>query len=267
MVLYLFFHTLREQGNQNMSHIIPRPSMFKKKLLTHLFGTITGVKTNEPIVALTFDDGPDPIDTTKLLDLLEHHNIQATFFVLGLRVLQHPELIDRMVKAGHALGNHSWSHKSMPTLNSYRRLQEIKKTHNIIKPHGEMLFRPPFGHMDWPTCYDVRRCGYRLVTWNMMAFDWLDHCENEIMTAIESKLRPGGIVLLHDSLYTFERNEYRNREPLIAALHQLFTKLGTQYSFVTLPELLKRGPAIKVYRHSCGDSDWLKGQMSMRSIN
>jgi peptidoglycan-N-acetylglucosamine deacetylase len=250
-----------------MTNIIPRTSRLKKKILTRLFGTITSVRTTEPIVALTFDDGPDPIDTPKLLDLLEHHNIRATFFVLGIRVLQHPELIDRMVQAGHAIGNHSWSHKSLPTLNFYKRLQEIKKTHNIIKPHDKMLFRPPFGHMDWPTCFDIRRCGYRLVTWNMVAYDWLDHPENELMTAIESKLKPGSILLLHDSLYTFERVEYRNRQPLFSALSQLFKKIGSQYTFVTLPELLQKGEAIKVYRHYRGDPDWLKSQMCMGSIN
>jgi peptidoglycan/xylan/chitin deacetylase (PgdA/CDA1 family) len=250
-----------------MINITQKPAKFKKKILTRLFGTITGVKTSEPIVALTFDDGPDPHDTPKVLELLEHHGVRATFFVLGIRALQHPKLIERIAQSGHALGNHSWSHKSMPTLNSYKRLQEIKKTHNILKPHGKMILRPPFGHMNWPTCRDVLRCGYRLVTWNVTAIDWLDHSDKEIATSIESKLKPGSIILLHDSLYTFGRIEYRSRKPLLSALDSLLEKLRPQYSFLTVPELLQRGRAIKIYRQNLGDPDWLKNRMCASNIN
>jgi peptidoglycan/xylan/chitin deacetylase (PgdA/CDA1 family) len=250
-----------------MFNIMFKPTMLKKKIFTRLFGAITGVRTTEPIIAFTFDDGPDPNDTPKILDLLEHHGVKATFFVLGIRVLQHPELIERIIQSGHALGNHSWSHRSMPSLNSFKRLQEIKKTHNILKPYGKKLLRPPFGHMDWPTCRDILRCGYHPVTWNVTAFDWLDHSEKEIISSIESKLKPGSIVLLHDSLYTFEDAKYRNRKPLLSALNHLFEKLRPQYSFVTVPELLKRGRAIKRYQHNLGDPDWLKSRKWASNIN
>lgn len=73
-----------------MLNITFKPTMLKKKILTRLFGAIAGVRTTEPIIAFTFDDGPDPYDTPKVLDLLEHHGVKATFFVLGIRVLQHP---------------------------------------------------------------------------------------------------------------------------------------------------------------------------------
>lgn len=238
-----------------------KAAKFKTKALARLCGTITHVRTSRPVIALTFDDGPDPVETPKILDLLERHGAKATFFVLGIRAAQHPKLIQRMAQSGHALGNHGWSHASMPTLSSRLRRQEIMKTHKVLKPYGTRLFRPPFGHYDWPTCLDLARCGCRSVAWNVAARDWLDRTDQQIMTLLEDKLKPGSIVLLHDSLYTFERVEYRSRKPLLSALDQLIGKLRTQYSFVTIPELLQTGRSNKVCRFQRGDQTWLESQL------
>ena len=240
---------------------IKNPSLIRKLLLDRSLGSITNVRTTTPVIALTFDDGPDAVDTPRLLDLLDHHKVRATFFVLGVRAKRHPDIIARMVKSKHAIGNHGWSHASMPALSAKERRHEIRKTYKALKPHGSKLFRPPFGHMDWPTRRDVLLCGFKPVTWNIVAYDWIDRTDGEILESIESGLNPGSIVLLHDSLYTYQNFEHRNREPLLSALDQLIQKTKSQYSFVTVPELLRSGKARRVYWLKRGDNAWLNSQI------
>lgn len=237
---------------------------FKHKLFAPLLGTVTSVRTRKPLVALTFDDGPDERDTPELLELLDCHNAKATFFVLGMRAAKHPELIRRMFQSGHTLANHGWSHTSMPTLSSQKRREEILKTHKILQPYGSNLFRPPYGHLDWPAYYDIKRCGHLTIAWNIVGHDWLDHSDEDILTRIVKKLKPGSIILLHDSLYTFEKNEHRNRRPMLSALDQLLKKVSGQFSFVTVPQLLKNGTLMKTYWFEQGDPQWLKRQVSLK---
>src|SRR6478735_7834989 len=82
------------------------------------FGVITHVDTTEAVVALTFDDGPHPQWTPRLLDLLDRHGAKATFFMVGEMAMRHPDLVDRVISAGHAIGNHSWNHPSFPAVTS-----------------------------------------------------------------------------------------------------------------------------------------------------
>jgi peptidoglycan-N-acetylglucosamine deacetylase len=236
---------------------------FKKSILSRLCGTITHVRSAKPVVALTFDDGPDPEDTPKVLHLLNRYNVHATFFMLGVRAAQNPEIVAQVARSGHSIGNHGWSHTSLPSMTSKNRRQEIKKTQRILAPHGSDLFRPPFGHMDWPTYRDLLLCGYRPITWNVIAYDWTDRTDKQILSSIDSGLNPGSIVLLHDSLYTYQELDHRDREPMLAALEQFIQKISTTFSFLTIPELLKTGRANKIYWLKRGNDSWLKSQARM----
>ena len=106
------------------------------------------VKTNEKQIALTFDDGPHPEFTIKLLDLFKEKGIKATFFVTGINIENQKNIISRMIKESHELANHSYSHKNLIFKKKSFIKDEIDKTDNLLREigvKGEILFRPPFG--------------------------------------------------------------------------------------------------------------------------
>lgn len=237
--------------------------ILREALLGFLCGTVTGVRTAKPAVALTFDDGPDPENTPKVLDLLDRYDARATFFMVGVRAARHPDLVARIARSGHTVGNHGWSHASLPLMTSRRRRREINKTRHILAPHASNLFRPPFGHMDLPTYLDIRRSGHIPIAWDIVAHDWIDHPEDEILGDIERKIHPGAIILLHDSLYTFQEAEHRNRKPMLSALERLLKNWHRRFEFLSIPELLRQGSPIKEYWVKLGRRDWLNNQKTI----
>ena len=92
----------------------------------YLFGTITHVKTNHHVVALTFDDGPDPRYTSRLLEILKRHEAKATFFMIGKNAQRYPHIVKQVFQAQHAIGNHSWDHPSFPLITERQRRAEIR---------------------------------------------------------------------------------------------------------------------------------------------
>jgi peptidoglycan-N-acetylglucosamine deacetylase len=144
---------------------------------------------------------------------------------------------------GHAIGNHSWDHSSFPLLNSSERRMQIKRCENAIVPYGQNLFRPPYGHQSFISRLDAFLLGYKVVAWNIMAEDWLDHDAKWLAEKVGASLRAGSIVLFHDSLYTFAQDRYINREPTLEAVSMLLERFSDKFSFVTVPQLLKQGKA------------------------
>lgn len=219
-------------------------------------GTIVAVRTSRPVVALTFDDGPDPRTTPRLLELLERHDARATFFVLGKRVEAAPDLVSRMVEAGHALGNHSWDHPSMPTLTGRERRAQIRACREALARFGgEMLFRPPYGHQTTASRVDAALVGHSVVTWNAHAMDWLANDTDWYVERLTKRMRPGSIILLHDALQDEELDlpgtpahpGSADREPLFQALDRVLARLRDRVRFVTVPEILDAGRPILTY--------------------
>jgi peptidoglycan/xylan/chitin deacetylase (PgdA/CDA1 family) len=204
-------------------------------------GTITSVDTREHVAALTFDDGPNPACTPRLLDLLERHQARATFFVVGETAHKYPDLIRRMAQSGHALGNHSWDHPAFPLIPGRERRAQIRACAKAIAPYGQRLFRPPFGAQDMASRLSVFWLGYRVVTWNVVAEDWLDHEAEQMVHHVRERVRPGSIVLFHDALHDIIEERYMNREPTLQAVARLLEELGARFRFVTVPELLHHG--------------------------
>ena len=99
-------------------------------------------------MALTFDDGPDPEHTPRLLEVLARHGAKATFFMVGARAARHPELVARVAAEGHEIGNHGWDHPSLPALPSAAVAGQLERTRAVLAPHGQALMRPPYGHQD-----------------------------------------------------------------------------------------------------------------------
>ena len=226
---------------------MPKPPSSRATRLLHrtlrpVFGSTIGAVTQERLVALTFDDGPDPDWTPALLDALAALGAKATFFMVGDRAARHPELVARVAAEGHAVGNHSWDHPSLPSLSSAAVAEQLTRARAALAPHnkthGGMLMRPPYGHQNLRTFRVARRLGYRPIFWNVSGGDWRGKDAETLAAAIVPQVAPGAIVLLHDSLYSFEDPAYRDRAPTIAAIGLLAERLPG-YRFVTVPDLLR----------------------------
>ncbi|NWL88662.1 polysaccharide deacetylase family protein [Paenibacillus sp. 79R4] len=201
-----------------MDNLIPRLLIFLIALymglpflLTRIFGW--GVfrkasrKRAERHVAFTFDDGPDPRYTPKLLDLLRDRGVKATFFVLGSKAEKYPELVKRMHEEGHQIGIYNYTHM----LNWIMSPRNIRRKHvdrsaDIIQGiTGERptYYRPPWGILNIMDLFLLRKA-YRLVLWSVIARDWkLNTGEHHLRNLLSDHIRPGAVIVLHDSGDTF----------------------------------------------------------------
>jgi peptidoglycan-N-acetylglucosamine deacetylase len=202
---------------------------------------VTRVLTEDPVVALSFDDGPDPVYTPRLLDILAAYRARATFFMLGARAHRHPELVARVAAEGHAIGNHSWDHPSFPLISQEERCEQIQACARAISPYGAQLFRPPYGNQDRASWLDVDRMGYRVVTWKIDAGDWGERDGASIADTVTAQLQPGAVVLLHDGLFDAPDTRFFPRDATMSAVQLLLDRLDGGMRFVTIPQLLQYG--------------------------
>lgn len=153
-------------------------------------------------VALTFDDGPDPRATPKLLDLLDKHMVKATFFLLGRRAVRHPKLVDAILAAGHSVGNHSYSHDLTLMLRSSKRLSaDIEAMQMLLAGHGirPLAFRPPVGITNPVLGAVLRRLDLFAVNFSCRGYDMGNRRLANLATKLLKRVRPGDILLLHDT--------------------------------------------------------------------
>jgi len=205
-------------------------------------GTIASVATRDSVAALTFDDGPHPEYTPRLLDILRRYQAHATFFMIGEVAQQHPGLVRRVAQGGHAIGNHSWDHQFFPSLPGRERRRQIRACEHVLAPYGQRLFRPPYGAQSLVSHLDALWLRYKVVTWSLEAKDWHEHDADWMADRLAREIRPGSIVLLHDAIYRSQQPvpQY-NREPMLAAVTLVLERLGDRFRFVTIPELLRHG--------------------------
>ncbi len=168
-----------------------------------MFGPILcRVAVDRKVVALTFDDGPDPEVTPPLLDLLEQAGVHATFFCVGHKVAKHPEIVRRVAAEGHLLGNHSHRHSRMTNLFSVRRLSEDvgRAQEELHRQTGRrpLYFRPPMGLTNPRVFAVTRRLGLRAVGWTARGMDTVARDPETVVRRILRGIGPGAIVLLHD---------------------------------------------------------------------
>lgn len=205
-----------------------------------LFGTVVSVRTQAQVAALTFDDGPDPVHTPQVLDVLRRHGARATFFMVGAQAARHPGLVARIAAEGHEIGNHSWDHPSLPLLGGAAVTDQLRRAQAALGPHGGALMRPPYGHQNLATFLRARRLGLRVVAWSVLGGDWRDDPSDAIARRVQDGLAPGAIILLHDNLYTFADDRHRDRSPTIGAV-EIVLRAAAGYRFVTVSELLRQG--------------------------
>jgi peptidoglycan/xylan/chitin deacetylase (PgdA/CDA1 family) len=191
-------------------------------------------------LVLTFDDGPNPAWTPRLLDVLAEHNVRATFFLLGSFARGEPALTRRIAEAGHLVGNHSWSHPDLARTTSSRMLDELTRTSDMLaqitgKP--VRYFRPPYGSRRPYVLRLARQLGMIPVTWNVMTSDWSEPSAEKItkrlVEKIESNLRRGyaSNIVLHDGNH---RQIGADRGPSVSAAGRLLAGCTPKYRFVTL---------------------------------
>ncbi|MBK6940167.1 MAG: polysaccharide deacetylase family protein [Planctomycetes bacterium] len=166
------------------------------------FGDVdTHATTSRRAVALTFDDGPDPDVTPRVLDALAALGVHATFFVIGERAQRHPELMRRIVAEGHLVANHSWDHAALPLRSSAAIRADLERTQTAIESACGVRpswFRPPYGVRDPRVLAIARELGLRTSLWSVSPRDWQDPGTDAVVDRTLSVIEPGDIVLLHD---------------------------------------------------------------------
>jgi peptidoglycan/xylan/chitin deacetylase (PgdA/CDA1 family) len=158
-------------------------------------------------VALSFDDGPHPQSTRRVLAALDEHSQHATFFVIGWKVEARPDVVREIAARGHAIGVHGFDHDRLHALQRPEQVaQDIRRSQEAVRRACGVtptLFRPPLGFVSPFTADGARRAGVTLVGWSQRAFDGVSRTRPEgVLRRIERKLRPGDIVLLHDAAET-----------------------------------------------------------------
>jgi len=226
-----------------MRNPINRLRRLAQRITPRSLGTVTHVSTDEPAVALTFDDGPHPLYTPRLLEILARHGAHATFFMVGESAQRNGEIVRQVAEAGHAIGNHSWDHPSLPRIGRSERLDQMRRCREVLEPYGAAIFRPPYGDQSLLSRIDAYRLGYTVVTWNLVAQDWLAHSAERIAARVGPLLQPGCVVLFHDALYTMGDEAFADRTPALDAVDLLLAEFSGRYRFVTVPALLAMGRA------------------------
>ncbi len=154
---------------------------------------------------LTIDDGPHPVHTPAILDILDRHQMKAVFFLIGERAAQHPHLVREIVARGHEIGNHTQTHPArffwaLRPARLWHEIATCQQTLSAICPdHAPRFFRPPAGHHNMFLSVITRALGLKLLMWNARGFDGVSTNLPKITNRIRQRLKPGAIVLIHEA--------------------------------------------------------------------
>lgn len=159
------------------------------------------VKTDSMKIAITFDDGPHPHLTGQILDILERYNVKATFFMVGINVINYPDTARAVLKAGHEVGNHTFSHSHLNKMSEYEVSRELGQCEDVLeelfeyRPH---LFRPPEGAVNNYVEHCSQNNDYTLILWSLDTRDWENKNAEQIVETVLSNISAGDIILMHD---------------------------------------------------------------------
>ena len=207
---------------------------------SQIFGKTLTAPPRPNELALTFDDGPNPAWTPRLLDLLAAHGVHATFFMIGSFAQAEPALVRRIAEEGHLIGNHSWSHPNLARTKASRVIEELHCTSELLEQLvGKPVhyFRPPYGARRPFVLSTARDSGMIPVTWNAMTNDWVEPSPDRIAEQLKSKIETNSRlgrasnIVLHDGGH---RGLGANRGPSVNAVGQLLASYRITRRFVML---------------------------------
>jgi peptidoglycan-N-acetylglucosamine deacetylase len=199
------------------------------------------------LLALTYDDGPNTTATPALLDVLGSHDARATFFTIGRYAEEQPELLREVASRGHAIGNHTYSHLTMPFHTAATVREELRTTTEAIersgvemaRVQGRRLMRPPYGRRRPGTLRLLRADGYVPIMWSVTLWDWRRGVTADwIVKKAERRIRGGDVILLHDGSDLVMGSD---RSQTVEATERILARWKADgYEFVTIPEMVER---------------------------
>jgi peptidoglycan-N-acetylglucosamine deacetylase len=199
--------------------------------LRHFARPLVQIPPKHPWIALTFDDGPHPIWTERLLEVLHEQHVSATFFVVGKMAERHPEILGDIARQGHEIENHTYNHPRLSRLDNEAVISELAQTRAVIRRvtgRDSLLFRPPGGAYTRQTIRATSKAGYKMILWNVLTNDVEGATRTMMRKRILQGADDGAIVLMHSGV-----------QSTIDMLPEIIAKLRERgYHFVTVSTLL-----------------------------
>ena len=203
--------------------------------------TFTGLGRGSKRLAFTYDDGPNDPHTLRLLEVLAKRNVRATFFLIGRYVRQRPDIAGELVRAGHVVGNHTFSHPLLifqPAAHIREQLAQCERALTDAVGEHSNLFRPPFGGRRPAVLRIARRTGFEPVMWSVTGYDWNAPSVEHIERKVTNRARGGDVILLHDGGH---RVFGEDRSHTVIATDRLIARYKYEgYEFVTVPEMMAK---------------------------
>jgi peptidoglycan-N-acetylglucosamine deacetylase len=201
--------------------------------------TFTGLACGSRRLALTYDDGPNDPHTLRLLEVLAKHEVRATFFLIGRYVRQRPGIVREIVRAGHVVGNHTFSHPLLIFQSDSeirRQLVECQAALQDAVGEDVKLFRPPFGGRRPAVPRTARNLGLQSIMWNVTGYDWNAPAAEVIEKKVERQVRGGDVILLHDGGH---KEMGADRSQTVIATERLVGRYKQEgFEFVTVPQMM-----------------------------
>ncbi|WP_121609797.1 polysaccharide deacetylase family protein [Mesobacillus foraminis] len=197
---------------------------------------INQVDTKHKAIAITFDDGPNPVYTPQVLDLFREVSGKATFFMIGEQMKKYPDIVSTVSKEGHEIGNHTYTHSKLTTLTPEDCQKEVQLTEQLIRDMTgtrPVTFRPPYLDLDHETSALIHSRSYSIIgALNMEALDWEQPGVDHILSKSRKHAMNGSVLLFHDG--------FGNRSQTVEAVRMLVAELSSKgYRLVTVSELLE----------------------------
>lgn len=203
-------------------------------------GTFYRAEGEGKVVALTFDDGPSPRWTPEILDALKEKHVKGTFFMIGEHVLRYPDVARRVAIEGHEIGNHSFDHKGIffyKAEEAKKEVLECEKAVRSVTGVTTKYFRPPKAWINDEEKAVFKDMGYRVILWSLNSKDWVTFDDKYIVSFLVKNVRPGDIILFHDSGGALG-TEGGDRSETVKSIPLLIEKLQAKgYRFVTISEM------------------------------
>lgn len=198
---------------------------------------VSSIDTTDKIVCITFDDGPHPIYTRQILDILDNYHIQATFFMIGQRMEKYPEVVEEVLQRGHLIANHTYTHPlNLSSLPAETVKQEIEAWEAVMRTYYRYtppLFRPPRGRIGGSVLTISTQKNYQTILWTVCADNRQARTPEQMAARVKQGIKPGGIILLHDGMSSIRWKDVEATRLIIPML------IEEGYHFVNLPDLLE----------------------------